>query len=192
MAKIYTKRGDGGDTGLKGGVRVAKDSPRIEANGALDELNSHLGLVRSMLPKDDDGSRELLYRVQEALMSIMSHVATPPELRSANANEWDTELLARLEQAIDGMEGSVGTRPRFVIPGANTLSAALHVARTVARRAERRLCTLQREAPLSEGLLPLINRLSDYLFTLALLYSVPPKGEQREDTWQSQPLNRHD
>ena len=184
MARIYTRHGDEGFTGLKGGQRVAKDCVRIEANGALDELNCHLGTVRCALPPEETGDQGLILRVQRALMSIMSHVATPAPLRASNRNQWEAGLASELEESIDRLMEAVGQRPRFMIPGSNSLSSMVHVARAVARRAERRLCTLHREESLPEGVLPLINRLGDYLYALALYHSPCAEG------WVSQPLLR--
>ena len=165
MKKIYTKTGDKGLTSLKGGTRVPKDDLRIEANGQLDQLNACLGMARSMM-RENDSQRQLLYRVQRELMTIMSHVATPEGM--INPRQLHTEEITQLmEQAIDGADSPAG----FVIPGDGGLaSACLHVARAQARTAERRLWTLHRLYPVHEGILMMVNRLSDYLFVLAIAY----------------------
>jgi len=154
MKQIYTRTGDEGQTSLRGGVRVDKDDIRIETNGQIDHLNALLGVVRN------DVADELLLDIQRELMVIMSHIATPEgddnpkPLRSK-------ELTARMEQAIDALtaEKSVG----FVIP-----CSMLHVARTQCRTVERRLWTLHRQYPVRPEVLRFFNRLSDYLFALAL------------------------
>ena len=163
MKKIYTHTGDGGQTSLRGGERVSKDDLRIEANGQTDHLNSLLGIVRTMLPTDS-ADRQLIADVQHELMSVMSHVATPDGQINPRPLHCH-ELVGRMEQAIDGRTRTTG----FVVPGDGTqLSAFVHLARTQARTAERRLWTLHREHPVDEGILTLFNRLSDYLFVIAI------------------------
>ena len=162
MKQIYTKTGDEGMTSLRDGVRVPKDDPRIETNGQIDQLNAHLGIVRSML--DDDGvNRGLIHAVQRELMVVMSHIATPDgginprELHAA-------EITSQLEQAIDHADYQGG----FVVPGGGSnLSAFIHLARTQARTVERRLWSLNREHPVNNDIMVMMNRLSDYLFVLA-------------------------
>lgn len=161
MKKIYTKIGDKGETSLRDGVRVAKDDPRIEANGELDHLNALLGVVRSMLPKES--TRELIYCLQRELMTIMSHVATP-EGRTNPRQLHTQELIVEMESAIDQFQPASG----FVIPGnGSTLSAIIHTARTQARTVERRLWSLSRQYAVDESILIMMNRMSDYLFVLA-------------------------
>ena len=162
MKQIYTKTGDEGMTSLRDGVRVSKDDPRIEANGQIDQLNAHLGIVRSMLHDDDEDSRFIL-AVQRELMTIMSHIATPDG--GVNPRELHAqEIIAQLEQAIDSADYKGG----FVVPGRGSqLSAFIHLARTQARTVERRLWSLNREHPVNDDILVMMNRLSDYLFVLA-------------------------
>ena len=162
MKQIYTKTGDEGMTSLRDGVRVPKDDPRIEANGQIDQLNAHLGVVRSML-SDDTANSELIHAVQRELMSVMSHIATPEG--SVNPRELHAkEITAQLEQAIDSADYQGG----FVVPGGGSnLSAFIHLARTQARTVERRLWSLNREHPVNNDILVMMNRLSDYLFVLA-------------------------
>lgn len=162
MKQIYTKTGDEGTTSLRDGVRVPKDDPRIETNGQIDQLNAHLGIVRSML--DDDGvNRGLIHAVQRELMVVMSHIATPDgginprELHAA-------EITSQLEQAIDHADYQGG----FVVPGGGfKLSSFIHLARTQARTVERRMWSLNREHPVNNDIMVMMNRLSDYLFVLA-------------------------
>ena len=164
MKQIYTKTGDQGQTSLRDGVRVPKDDLRIETNGQIDQLNAHLGIVRSMLDeKQDAASLQLIQAVQRELMTVMSHIATPEG--SSNPRELHAaEITARLEQAIDSADYQGG----FVVPGGGSqLSAFVHLARTQARTVERRLWSLHREYPVDKDVLVLMNRLSDYLFVLA-------------------------
>ena len=162
MKQIYTKTGDEGTTSLRDGVRVPKDDPRIEANGQIDQLNAHLGIVRSML--DDDGvNRGLIHSVQRELMTVMSHIATPKG--GVNPRELHAaEITSQLEQAIDHADYQGG----FVVPGGGSqLAAFIHLARTQARTVERRLWSLNREHPVNNDIMVMMNRLSDYLFVLA-------------------------
>ena len=167
MKTIYTRTGDEGMTSLRGGVRVPKDDLRIEVNGQLDMLNSLLGL----LPDSCSSSTEhcssstdhctLLHEVQQELMVVMSHVATPDGEENPRTLHCD-ELTARMEEAIDQMKGE---RPAgFVLP-----RGIVHVARAQCRTAERRLWTLHREHPLDLSILRMLNRLSDFLFSLSPL-----------------------
>ena len=161
MKQIYTKTGDEGMTSLRDGVRVPKDDPRIETNGQIDQLNAHLGVVRSMLG-DDDANREIIHSVQRELMTIMSHIATPEG--SVNPRELHAaKISSELEQAIDQADFQGG----FVIPGGGSqLAAFIHLARTQARTVERRLWSLHRQHPVDSAILVMMNRLSDYLFVL--------------------------
>ena len=152
MKQIYTKTGDQGTTSLRGGQRVPKDDPRIEANGQLDMLNALLGL----LPAD-----ALLSDVQRELMVVMSHVATPDGQQNPRQLHCD-ELTLRMEQAIDAVASrSTG----FVVP-----QGLWHVARAQCRTAERRLWTVNREHPLDASILRMVNRLSDYLFSQSIAH----------------------
>ncbi len=162
MKQIYTKTGDEGMTSLRDGVRVPKDDPRIETNGQIDQLNAHLGVVRSMLG-DDDANREIIHSVQRELMTIMSHIATPEG--SVNPRELHAaKISSELEQAIDQADFQGG----FVVPGGGSqLAAFIHLARTQARTVERRLWSLHRQHPVDSAILVMMNRLSDYLFVLA-------------------------
>ena len=151
MKQIYTKTGDEGTTSLRGGVRVPKDDPRIEANGQLDMLNSMLGVL--------SGEWTLIADIQQELMTVMSHVATPDGQTNPRSLHCD-ELTARMEQAIDTMTGRKPTG--FVVP-----TGFAHVVRAQCRTAERRLWTVHRQHPLDPAILRMMNRLSDYLFVLA-------------------------
>ena len=166
--KIYTKAGDDGQTALFGGGRVEKDHPRVEAYGDVDELNAFLGMARAveMMPRID----EVLVPIQRDLFSIGALLATPDhdkmreQLLKARI---DSDRIAELERAIDECERELEPLRSFILPGGTPKSAALHVARTVCRRAERRIVALHRADPLPELVVIYMNRRSDLLFMLA-------------------------
>jgi cob(I)alamin adenosyltransferase len=168
--KIYTRTGDAGDTGLFGGGRVPKDDVRVEAYGDVDELNAVIGLVRarSPFPRIDD----LLLSIQRDLFSIGALLATPDrakmEQHLSKAN-LDAGRISELERAIDACDADLEPLKSFILPGGSEKAAALHFARTVCRRAERRVVTLGRETLLPDLVVIYLNRLSDLLFTLARL-----------------------
>lgn len=166
MRKIYTRTGDEGMTGIHGGERVPKDDIRIEANGCLDELNTLLGIIRSMLP-DTDEWQEKLYFIQYSMMIVMSHVATPSAIRESNPNELPQDLDKFCEDWMDVMMSQLEDNGYFILPGGTPLAAQLQNARAVARRAERRLWTLNRTDEVPGEILRFINRLSDLLFVMA-------------------------
>lgn len=166
MKKIYTRTGDGGTTRIHGGGRVPKDDIRIEANGSIDELNALLGVMRSLLPADHEW-HDRLARLQRMLMETMSHVATPAELRGQNPNPLPTDGAAFCEAWMDEMTAGLTDHGFFLLPGGTPVAAQLHLARTVARRAERRLWTLNRRDAVPAEILCFINRLSDLLFVMA-------------------------
>jgi cob(I)alamin adenosyltransferase len=166
--KIYTRTGDQGGTALFGGGRVAKDHPRVEAYGDVDELNAALGLARSieMMPRID----EVLVPVQRDLFAIGALLATPDreKMREQLAKaRVDEERIAQLEHAIDECEAELEPLRSFILPGGTPKASALHVARTVCRRAERRVVALQQVEELPELVVIYMNRLSDLLFMLA-------------------------
>lgn len=182
--KIYTKTGDRGDTGLFGGGRVAKDHPRVEAYGDVDELNAALGLARSieLMPRID----EVLAPIQRDLFAIGALLATPDREKMRQHLEKariDEGRIGELEQAIDAAERELEPLTAFIMPGGTPKAAALHVARTVCRRAERRVVHLQQEdgKPLPELTVIYLNRLSDLLFTLARLAN--KRAGAGEVTW---------
>ena len=166
MRKIYTRTGDEGMTGIHGGERVPKDDIRIEANGCLDELNTLLGIIRSMLPETDEW-QEKLYFIQYSMMIVISHVATPSAIRESNPNELPQDLDKFCEDWMDVMMSQLEDNGYFILPGGTPLVAQLQNARAVARRAERRLWTLNRTDEVPGEILRFINRLSDLLFVMA-------------------------
>ena len=168
--KIYTRTGDQGDTGLFGGGRVRKHHPRVAAYGDIDELNSVIGVARASAPAElfDD----LLVSIQRDLFSLGGHLATPDPDKVRKALEkadLDTGRIAEFERAIDQADGELPALKAFVLPAGTPKAAALHLARTVCRRAERSVVALTENSSVPELFLVYLNRLSDLLFTLARL-----------------------
>jgi cob(I)alamin adenosyltransferase len=166
--KIYTRTGDLGDTGLFGGGRVGKDHARVEAYGDVDELNAALGVVRAIepVPRID----EIVAPVQRDLFSIGALLATPDLDRMKEhlaKARIDDGRVAEMEAAIDECERELDPLRSFILPGGTPKAAALHMARTVCRRAERRIVALGREVEVPELVIRYLNRLSDLLFMLA-------------------------
>jgi cob(I)alamin adenosyltransferase len=169
--KIYTRRGDRGETDLLGGSRVAKDHLRVEACGAVDELNASIGAAAAASPCDD--LRRLAATIQASLLGLGATLARDkPERRSPDdrADSGEDEIAA-LEGSIDALEAELAPLRRFILPGGTVAAAAFHLARTVCRRAERRVVALHRERPQSEFELRYLNRLSDLLFVMARVES---------------------
>ena len=164
VARIYTRTGDDGTTGLVGGQRVPKDSPIMEACGTLDELNAQIGVVRSCgLPDDVDTK---LQNIQSDLFTIGAQIATPEESNINIQGISDIEVR-NLEHEIDALENTLPPLGRFILPGGSSAASALHQARTIARRAERRCVTLSRTGKIDAQVLRYLNRLSDLCFMLA-------------------------
>ena len=165
--RLYTRTGDRGETGLSGGVRIAKDAPRIRAFGTLDEVGAHLGVALSALPPDGSPFRPVLERLQNELFIAQAELAAPPG-GPPLAHRIDERHVQRLEQEIDQFTAMIDPLRAFVLPRGTPPAVHLHVARTVARRAERELWALHRHEALPEPLLAWSNRLGDLLFALAL------------------------
>ena len=164
--KIYTKTGDDGQTGLFAGGRVGKNHPRIEACGTIDELNALLGLARSAkLPADVDGAMQ---RIQNDLFTLGAQLAAMDATRMSTQPVSEVEVEA-LEQTIDRWEQRLPSLKNFILPGGTTPAATLHVARTVCRRAERRVVSLNATAgqAVPDVAIRYLNRLSDLLFVAA-------------------------
>jgi len=168
--KIYTRAGDDGRTALFGGGRVPKSHARVEAYGTLDELNAVLGAARNRISDGDTLGR--LERVQHDLFTLGADLATPParEGRSRPSTPpLPVERVAEMEEWIDEATSELPSLRAFVLPGGSEGAAALHLARTVCRRAERSVVELAEVEPVSDGVVRYLNRLSDLLFTLARL-----------------------
>lgn len=166
--KIYTKTGDKGQTSLLRGGRVPKHHPRVEVYGTMDELNSQIGLVRAM--NEDDAVEQRLAWLQERLHVLCSDVAAPPSSTEEDARipRIQDENITHLEHEIDAMDEDMPALTHFILPGGSPAGASLHIARTICRRGERRLTEIvELGEPINEASLRFVNRLSDYLFTLA-------------------------
>lgn len=171
LTRIYTRTGDKGSTALVGGMRVPKESGRLEAYGTIDELNSVIGIVRTYLPDyrerlgaEFDWMAAMLRRIQNELFDAGSELATPPEGEYEQMYRVGAAEIDQLEQEMDRMERTLEPLKSFTLPGGGVLNAFLHQARTVCRRAERVCWALRRETPIREELIAYINRLSDHLF----------------------------
>ncbi|MCC7229967.1 MAG: cob(I)yrinic acid a,c-diamide adenosyltransferase [Fimbriimonadaceae bacterium] len=160
--KIYTRTGDQGETGLIGGLRVAKTSPRINAIGDVDELNAIIGHARVSAQNDELGP--LLFNIQNWLFEIGAEIASPGEARFETI---ESEAAIHLERSIDQMNDSLPVLTNFILPGGAELASRLHMARAVCRRAERTVLELNQEEPVREQLRIFLNRLADWLFVAA-------------------------
>lgn len=176
ITRVYTKTGDAGETGLVGGQRVAKDHPRIESYGTVDELSSALGVARleldaelSRFPNRADATllAAHLQFIQNQLFTLGGDLATRIEDRHPMMPVIKAENIAYLERVCDAFNAGLPALKDFILPGGTRTGAALHVARTVCRRAERALLELQRQEPIGEFPIVYLNRLSDALFVLA-------------------------
>ena len=177
--KIYTKTGDKGMTSLIGGVRVPKNSIRLESYGTVDELNSYLGMIRSY-PVDPLVAGELV-EIQSRLFDVGGYLATAPQADQVKIRlEIRESDIQKLEEAIDRMEAQVPPLKYFVLPGGNQLVSFCHIARTVCRRAERRILDLTGEAEVDELVVKYMNRLSDYLFMLSRKLSHDQQVEEKK------------
>lgn len=195
MPKVYTRGGDAGETSLFGGPRVPKDHPRIVAYGDVDELNSTLGVVVAALdttperlpPEATADLRAQLAEVQSTLFDLGAELATPAlEAREAQGQvtaRVTADSPTRVEQWIDALDEELEPLTTFVLPGGHPAAAALHVSRTICRRAERRMVTLAEAEPVTTVALQYINRLSDYLFTAAR--AVNHRAGVAEPVWRS-------
>jgi cob(I)alamin adenosyltransferase len=178
LSKIYTRTGDDGSTGLGDGTRVPKDDPRVEAYGTVDELNSWLGMVLAQpLP---DAVRTCLTDIQHELFDLGSELAVPGYHAITDAQ------VEALEQALDGFNADLPALEEFILPGGGPAAAACHVARTVCRRAERRVHTLARSGGVAQVVLRYLNRLSDLLFVIARVLAREAQGT--EVMWRSPKL----
>ena len=193
ITRVYTRRGDRGETDLVGGVRVAKDGARIDAYGTVDELNAALGLARALNatePGHRTARRELdglLRRLQNELFDLGGELATPADVFRPGMFRVGAAEVKALESVMDRCQEDLAPLKSFVLPGGGRVSAALHVARTVCRRAERDVLRLMRAEDIGEWPLAYLNRLSDLLFVLARWIG-RRRGEE-EFLWE-RPLKR--
>lgn len=179
--KIYTKTGDDGTTSLFSGGRVAKDHLRVEAYGTVDELNSVIGVVRAHQPNAKTDA--WLADIQHQLFNLGADLATPLDAKADWVVRMDAATVVWLEKGIDEMTTELPALTNFILPGGSLAAAHLHVARTVCRRAERLTVTLKEHEPIGEHVLNYLNRLSDFLFTLARWENMQTGSS--EDKWTS-------
>ena len=174
LTKIITRTGDKGSTGLGDGSRVAKDDARIEAIGAVDELNSVLGLLLTLdIPEPN---RSFLDRIQHELFDVGGELSLPGHTMIK------ADIIERLENNIELLNESLPPLKEFILPGGNTAAATCHLARTVCRRAERRIVSLAHKTEINENLQIYLNRLSDLLFVISRILA--RNGGQQEVQWQ--------
>jgi cob(I)alamin adenosyltransferase len=178
---LYTRSGDAGTTALFGGGRVPKDSPRVEAYGCVDELNSAIGVAASFVQEEELSA--LLAGIQNELFNVGSELASETSAgKAAEAGRLFTEeeeKIAALERLIDDYDARLAPLRTFILPSGGQAGAMLHLCRTVCRRAERAVVTLGRAEPVNPAVLTYLNRLSDLLFALARYAN---KAEGREET----------
>lgn len=173
ITRVYTRTGDDGTTGLVGGARVAKDSPRVESYGSIDELNAVVGLARvyneERLSAGAAHARldEILRRIQQELFDLGSELATPNDCSYDGMRRISKADVDAVEALIDECQEQLEPLKSFVLPGGGRIGAQLHQCRTVCRRAEREICRLSRTETVNEWLLKYVNRLSDLFFVLA-------------------------
>ena len=182
ITRVYTRTGDKGMTSLVGGVRIKKSDVRLEAYGTVDELSAHLGLLAAMLPEGEDRSNVI--RIQNNLFNVCTHLATDQSQTPLYPSAYlaDGEV-AFLESEVDRMMSLLPERQGFVLPGGTLAAAQTHVARTVCRRAERRIAALAEVAEVGDEIQQYVNRLSDYLFVLAKIINF--NNGQPEIIWQN-------
>ena len=188
ITRVYTRTGDRGDTALVGGKRVSKDSPRVDAYGAIDELNSIVGLARVFNEESLDAGEAhrfldgVLCRIQDELFDIGSELATPPEFFQEGMFRVSEEEITRLEKLMDECQEDLETLKSFILPGGGRIGAYLHQCRTVCRRAEREILRLSRTEEINDRVIKYVNRLSDLFFVLSR-WIAKQTGEQ-EYLWQ--------
>ena len=173
ITKVYTRTGDRGETSLVGGKRVPKDSPRIDAYGTIDELNSVVGLARVFNEESLDAGEahrfldEVLCRLQDELFDLGSELATPPEFFQPGMYRVGDDEIARIEKLIDKCQEDLEPLNSFILPGGGRIGAYLHQCRTVCRRAEREILRLSRTEDINDRAIKYVNRLSDLFFVLS-------------------------
>ncbi|MGB0176589.1 MAG: cob(I)yrinic acid a,c-diamide adenosyltransferase [Owenweeksia sp.] len=179
--KVYTRKGDSGETSLIGGTRVKKYHVRIEAYGTVDELNSFVGLIRDSARSSDQDT--LLEDIQNRLFTVGSELASDPENSRMKVPQLQTSDIEVLEKAIDSMDEQLPPLKNFILPGGDMAASHCHVARCVCRRAERRVIELNEQAGVDPKIMEYLNRLSDYFFVLARYFTMRHGGE--ETLWKT-------
>ncbi|WP_420583196.1 cob(I)yrinic acid a,c-diamide adenosyltransferase [Reichenbachiella sp.] len=174
--KVYTKTGDKGTTGLLGGTRVSKADLRIDSYGTIDELNSHMGMVRDQEVNEPIVNE--LIQIQNTLFVIGSHLASDPKKSKVVIPDITNESIKMLETAIDRMDGELPEMRNFVLPGGHVSVSAGHIARCVCRRAERLAIALSETEEVHANITTYLNRLSDYLFVLCRWMTKELKAEE--------------
>jgi len=178
--KIYTKTGDNGTTSLYGGERVSKHDIRVEAYGTVDELNSYLGMLRDII--NDKEIESSIVEIQKVLFKIGGLLATDPTKKLNSVKTKRLEIIDSdikfLESQIDLMSLSLSKMTHFIIPGGNEIVSYCHVCRSISRRAERRVTQLNDLQMVNKNIIPYMNRLSDYLFTVSRKVSEDMKSEE--------------
>jgi cob(I)alamin adenosyltransferase len=188
ITRVYTRTGDAGETALVGGKRVPKDSPRIAAYGTLDELNAIVGLARVFnAERTGEGEHhrwldDVLRRIQHQIFDLGSELATPPDAVYEGMFRVGETDVTELERLMDECQQSLESLKSFVLPGGGRISAFLHQARTVCRRAERDVLALSRVEPIGDWPLRYVNRLSDLFFVLSRW--VGKHMAEREYLWE--------
>lgn len=188
ITKVYTRTGDKGETSLVGGKRESKDSPRIEAYGAIDELNSIVGLARVFNEEclDAGDAHEflngVLCQIQDELFDLGSELATPPEFFQEGMYRVGEDEIDRIEKLIDKCQKDLEPLKSFILPGGGRIGAYLHQCRTVCRRAERDILRLARTEEINDGVLKYVNRLSDLFFVLSRW--IAKQTNEPEYLWQ--------
>ena len=165
LTKIVTRTGDDGTTGLVGGKRVSKDSPRVWAYGTVDELNSAIGVARALNTDPEFDAR--LRRIQNDLFNLGAELATPADEFRKGMPRIEQKQVGDLETLVEELNKELGPLEEFILPGGGPVGAQLHLARTICRRAERFCVRLSKEGKIGEFVIPYLNRLGDALFTLA-------------------------
>ena len=176
--KIYTKTGDDGTTGLQGGKRVSKSSPRILAYGAIDEINAHIGFILSN--KIDDDLNKILTKIQNHLLVAGSDLSDL-EMNS-DKNRVSPEMVEYLEKTIDQLENTLSPITNFILPGGHPIASLAHVTRTITRKAEILIISLSKQEKINENCLKYFNRLSDLLFVIAR--TINKRNEVKDIIWK--------
>lgn len=180
--KIYTKTGDRGTTGLFGGKRVSKNNPRLHAYGTIDELNAHLGFVLSLCHHEKNATCDIhikLLAIQNELFVIGGQLAAANDKTNNKIPQLSPNAVGRLENGIDIMNKNLPELRNFILPGGVPQAAAIHIARTVARRAERMVIALPQHNATMKKIIKYLNRLSDFLFVLARFINHQHRADEK-------------